>query len=193
MIARSSVQVAGKSAPAPDKNSSGTGAQSMLLRALSPADLPDLDRIQASCYGTSMLESTSVLADRLLAAPDWIWGIQDDAGLCAYLFTYPTHQGRLSPLNSGFRPAPDGDTLYLHDLAVHPRARGLGLPQRLIRQAWGRARKAGLRHSALISVQDSEHFWATHGYRTRTELDDHQRACLASYEQPARYMTRLLD
>src|SRR5690606_41669690 len=36
-IARSSVQVAGKSAPAPDKNSSGTGAQSMLLREIGRA------------------------------------------------------------------------------------------------------------------------------------------------------------
>lgn len=164
----------------------------MLPRALNPADLPDLDLIQTHCYQASMLESVAVFADRLQAAPEWIWGIQDDGGLCAYLFTYPARQGHLSPLNGSFYPVSDGDTLYLHDLAIHPRARGLGLAQRLIRHAWACARSAGLRHSALISVQDSERFWEAHGYRTRTELDDRQRACLASYEQPARYMTRPL-
>jgi len=164
----------------------------MLHRTLNPADLPDLDLIQTHCYSASMLESAAVFAGRLRAAPDWIWGIQDGDGLCAYLFTYPARQGHLSPLNGDFHPAPDGDTLYLHDLAIHPRARGLGLAQRLIRHAWARARTAGLRHSALISVQDSERFWAAHGYRTRTDLDDRQRACLAGYEQPARYMTRAL-
>lgn len=165
----------------------------MLHRTLNSADLPDLDLIQTHCYSASMLESAAVFAGRLRAAPDWIWGIQDDDGLCAYLFTYPTRLGRLAPLNSDFHPAPDGDTLYLHDLAIHPRARGLGLAQRLIRHAWAHARSAGLKHSALISVQDSERFWAAHGYRTRVELDDRQRACLAGYEQPARYMTRALD
>lgn len=164
----------------------------MRHRTLNLADLPDLDLIQTHCYSASMLESTEVFADRLQAAPDWIWGMQDDAGLCAYLFTYPVCQGHLSPLNSGFRPAADGDTLYLHDLAIHPRARGHGLAHRLIRHAWDYAKTSGLVHSALISVQDSERFWAAQGYRTRTDLNDHQRTCLASYEQPARYMTRTL-
>jgi GNAT superfamily N-acetyltransferase len=165
----------------------------MFHRTLNSADLPNLDLIQTCCYSASMLETAAVFAGRLRAAPDWIWGIQDDDGLCAYLFTYPTRLGRLAPLNSDFHPASDGDTLYLHDLAIHPRARGLGLAQRLIRHAWAQARSAGLGHSALISVQDSERFWAAHGYRTRTDLDDRQRACLAGYEQPARYMARTLD
>lgn len=164
----------------------------MLHRSLYPADLPDLDLIQTHCYSASMLESADVFDSRLRTAPDWIWGIQDGEGLCAYLFTYPVHQGHLSPLNSGFHPAPDGDTLYLHDLAIHPRVRGHGLAHRLIRHAWDHARSAGLRHSALISVQDSERFWTAQGYRTCTDLNDHQHACLASYEQPARYMTRTL-
>ncbi|MDY0309641.1 MAG: GNAT family N-acetyltransferase [Castellaniella sp.] len=165
----------------------------MIHRTLNSADLPDLDLIQAHCYGASMLESADVLASRLQAAPDWIWGIQDGDGLCAYLFTYPTHQGHLAPLNGDFHPSPDGDTLYLHDLAIHPRARGLGLAQQLIQHAWAHAQANGLRHSALISVQDSEPFWAAHGYRTCTELNDRQRACLAGYEQAARYMTRRID
>lgn len=164
----------------------------MLHRTLNLTDLPDLDLIQTRCYSASMLESADVFAGRLLAAPDWIWGIQDGEGLCAYLFTCPVHQGHLAPLNSDFHPAPDGDTLYLHDLAIHPRARGHGLAHRLIRHAWDCARTAGLRHSTLISVQDSEHFWAVQGYRTCADLNDHQHAHLASYEQPARYMTRSL-
>ncbi|MHA3904299.1 GNAT family N-acetyltransferase [Castellaniella sp. WN] len=165
----------------------------LILRTLNPSDLPGLDLIQAHCYSASMFEPAAVLDRRLRAVPDWIWGIQDDGGLCAYLFTYPTRRGHLSPLNGDFHPAPDGDTLYLHDLAIHPRARGRGLAQRLVQHAWARARTARLRHSALVSVQNSERFWAAHGYRACTELDDHGRACLAGYEQPATYMTRLMN
>ena len=80
-------------------------------------DLPGLNDIQTHCYTAAMVESDTVMAGRLAIAADWSWGIRDDVGLCAYLLCYPCRQGHLGHLNAEFRPAQNGNTLYLHDLA----------------------------------------------------------------------------
>ncbi|WP_323000059.1 GNAT family N-acetyltransferase [Castellaniella sp.] len=160
---------------------------------LTSADLPRINEIQANCYPAAMIESDSVMAARLAASPGWIWGIRDDFGLCAYLFCHPCHQGYLGRLNAAASPVAGGDTLYLHDLAIHPRARGRKLAQILVHQAWDRARATGLAHSALVSVQGSQAFWAQLGYRTCSKLTPDQTACLADYPPTAHYMVRMLD
>lgn len=156
-------------------------------------DLKAIQEIQTRCYSASMVESDAIMAARLAAASDWIWGIHDGVGLCAYLFCHPCHQGYLGPLHAAFAPAVDGNTLYLHDLAIHPRARGRKLAQILVHHAWNQALAAGLTHSALTAVQDSQIFWKQLGYQVQTALEPEQAARLADYPPPAHYMTMALS
>lgn len=90
-----------------------------------------------------------------------------------------------------YTPAPDGDTLYVHDLAVHPRAHGQGLGRRLADALFGAAREHGLVHGALVAVLDARRFWENLGFGVAAAGQG--AAALATYPAGAVYMRRCLD
>lgn len=161
-------------------------------RLLAPDDLPAVMAVQAACYPAAMVEPAALLADRLACAPDSCWLLEDAEGPCAYLFAYPSRLGKVTRLGAPFVPSPAPDCLYLHDLAVAPRASGRGAGPRLVQAAWAAAQARGLAHSALVSVQASQAFWQRLGYAPFATLAAAERAHLDSYTGDACYMTRRL-
>ena len=159
-------------------------------RALTAADLPGLARVQRACYGEGLVESAEVFARRLTSPANCSLVIEQDGRVLAYLAAYRSVLAKVTPLHGGFEPAPAPDTLYLHDLAVLPDCAGRGLAQSLL--AALRAQGAGLRHSALVSVQGSLAYWQRRGYAEHQLHDAVQRQRLASYGVQAVYMTALL-
>lgn len=154
-------------------------------------DLDGVLAVQAACYPAAMQEPAAVVLARLRAAPSTTMVARDADGICAYVFAYPSTLGRITPLNAGFTPAPDADTLYVHDLAVHPRAHGRGLGRRLAQTLFDAARGLGLAHGALVAVLDARAFWENLGF---SETAPGQGApALASYPGEALYMCRRID
>lgn len=162
------------------------------LRAMRLADLDAVLAVQAACYPPAMQEPAPVVVARMEVAGDTCVVAQDDEGVCGYLFAYPNRLGSVTPLGARFAPAPDADTLYLHDLSVAPGAAGRGLARRMVTHALQQAATLGLESSALVSVQDTAAFWGALGYRTADLRCPQARAALASYPGTARYMTRSL-
>ena len=156
------------------------------------ADLPRVLAIQSECYAPQTVEAESVIRCRLEAAPHTAWVAENASGICAYLVGYRSRLGKLTPLGGDFEPHADGDSLYLHDLAVASGAAGCGAGRALIEHAWAQGRAAGLAYSALVSVQDSRAFWQKRGYAVATDLSDEQRQRLATYSGPSYYMVREL-
>lgn len=163
------------------------------LRPMHPDDLADLMAVQADCYAPAMVEPATVLQRRLENAQGHCWVVQDAEGVCAYAFGYPSRVGMVTRLGSDFRPAPDADCLYLHDVAVARRAKGKGLGLTLVRHVLAAAHQQRLRYSALVSVQESRSFWERLGYAAVETRDDAARDSLASYAAPALYMVQALD
>lgn len=162
------------------------------IRAILLEDLDAVLAVQAACYPPSMQEGAGVVLARIRAAGDSCAVAEDAAGVCGYLFAYPSLLGKVTPLGAPFVPASMADTLYLHDLGVAPRAHGQGLARRLAAHLLGRALERGLAFSALVSVQDSAGFWTALGYAPREADSLEARAALASYPGAARYMVRAL-
>jgi predicted N-acetyltransferase YhbS len=154
-------------------------------------DLDGVLAVQAACYPASMREPAAIVLARLRAAPSTTLVASDAHGVCAYAVAYPSKFGRITPLNAGFTPAPDADTLYLHDLAVHPRANGEGLGRRLAQSLFGAARGLGLSHGALVAVLDARAFWERLGFSETAPGQG--AAALASYPGGALYMCRRID
>lgn len=157
------------------------------VRAMREADMAAVLAVQAACYPPAMQELEEVVRARLLAAAPTTLVACVDAAVAGYAFAYPSRLGRVTPLGAVFRLPAAPDTLYLHDLAVLPAAHGRGLAQALLAGLFARARAAGLRHAALVSVQDSQAFWEARGYRP-----DAAGPGLDTYPGPAVYMTRPL-
>lgn len=165
------------------------------LRPVRATDLDAILRVQAACYPPSMQEPAAVVAARIAQAADtsFVAVHQDGAGLdivLAYLFAYRSRLGAVTPLDAHFEVDPQGDALYLHDLAVAPEASGLGLGRQLAAQLPALARDGQLPWCALVSVQDSRSFWERLGYRAAGCDTRAARTALATYPPPALYMTR---
>ncbi|QLF95011.1 GNAT family N-acetyltransferase [Pseudomonas sp. ABC1] len=155
-------------------------------------DIPAVMLIQQACYSAEVLESEAVMQSRQASVSDTCWVAEDMQGVCAYLFSYRSRLGKVTPLDGELCHAEDADCLYLHDLAVLPRMAGQGVGPSLVSHALKLARPR-LGHSALVSVQDSQGFWSRQGYRPHGPLPVQQQANLDSYGIPAVYMVQVLD
>jgi len=162
------------------------------LRAMQERDIPAVLSIQQEAYSPQLQEDEAVIRARLAACPQLAWVAEDAEGVCAYLFAYHSRVGKVTPLDGEFQRHEQADCLYLHDLAVAPRAGGRGIGPALVRKKLEQAKAHRLRYSALVSVQDSEAFWSRLGYAAHTHLDQPQVSNLASYRIPAVYMVQAL-
>lgn len=137
------------------------------IRAMRHDDLGAVLALQHQCYVPAFHEPLAAFASKLTAAPDSCWVAQDEqARVCAYLVCVPVEGPALPALHApDHAPAHAPDWLYLHDMAIAPFARGLGLAPRLLANAQTYAREAGLGCIGLIAVQDSSGFWQKHGFK----------------------------
>ncbi|MBS0291636.1 MAG: GNAT family N-acetyltransferase [Proteobacteria bacterium] len=163
----------------------------MTPRPLVVADLPGLLAVQRACYGDGFIESAEVYARRLASAANCSLVIAQDGQVLAYAAAYHSLLGKVTPLHGDFEPPPAPDTLYLHDMAVHPAHAGRGLARALL--AALRASARGLRHRALVSVQGSQAYWQRQGYAIHLLLDPRQQQRLAGYGKGAVYMAQSIQ
>ena len=164
------------------------------IRLMTPADIPGVVALQDSCYSDALYESPALLQQRLAAAADSCWLAENANGqLLAYLFSYPSMNGYVTPLASAFNVSNTAELLYLHDMAVSPAARGLGLASRLLATAKQHSLSLGLTKLALVAVQGSVPYWQRHGFAVIHELSDSAISALASYQgEQAHYMQAAL-
>ncbi len=159
---------------------------------MAAADIEAVCAIQQAAYVPGMVEAQDILRGRLANCADTCWIAEDGYGLCAYLFAYRSRRGSVSPLGYAYAHAPDADSLYLHDLAVSQRVGGQGVGALLVRHALQQALAYGLRHSSLVSVQESLVFWSRFGYQAQQDCSVEQQASLDSYAGRAWYMVKAL-
>ncbi|CAN5869041.1 GNAT family N-acetyltransferase [soil metagenome] len=162
------------------------------LRKMCLADIDAVYAVQAAAYVDDMVEALSLLQARWLSAPDTAWVAYDTQGVCAYLVAYPSLHGKITALGSRFVVPEQPDCLYLHDLAVAPRAHGQQLGSRLVRQALQHAASARYPYSALVAVQNSQAFWKKCGYTEHQTVSQDQLSCLRSYAGDATYFVNTL-
>lgn len=163
------------------------------LRLMIEDDISFVLAIQSECYVTEAIETEATIRTRLRIAPSCAWIAEDAVGPCAYLVGYPSELGKVTPLGSSFDISPLPTSLYLHDLAVSRRVAGQGVGSLLVRFALESAQRLGLRHSSLVSVQNSVAFWRALGYREQSLSDMTQAAHLDTYPAPACHMARVVD
>lgn len=161
-----------------------------LVRRARPDDLPAILAIQAQCYFAIVPESALSMGAKLAAAPESCFVAEADGQLLAYLLALPwTHQAP-PPLDApACLPPRHPDTLYLHDLAVAPAARGRGAAQILVGAFLDFLGRSGLPRASLIAIQSSVPFWMGFGFRpvaTTAEIADK----LVGYGPDAHYMSR---
>lgn len=164
-----------------------------VLRPMAEADLPAVVRLQAQCYTEIVPERPSVLDARRETAPRTCWVAERDGDLLAYLLALPVAFPQLPTLDDeAFRPSGCPDTLYLHDLAVSPAARGSGAGALLVRRVLQEGQAQGLARACLVAIQSSAAYWAAHGFRV-SQVPPSLAPKLSSYGPDAQLMRRMLS
>jgi|TARA_A100001391_G_scaffold161337_1_gene120177 GNAT superfamily N-acetyltransferase len=163
---------------------SGPFSKMPLWRPLLPADIPAVSAIAAAVH-PDFPEDEAVFADRQAIAPDFCFLLEIDGAPAGYILAHPYRLGTLPTLNTVLTRLPEGsDTLYIHDLALLPAARGTGAARQIVESLLLLAAPFGA--LSLVAVNGSVPFWTRMGF---SMTDDHRLAAkLSSYEPDARYM-----
>ncbi len=150
--------------------------------------------VQALCYHAIVPESRAAMEAKRVAGLGLpcVAVAADSGALDAYLIAMPIRWPQLPVLDSEPAPERNADTLYVHDMALHPRARGAGLAARLMDSVWQAARQRGLRQAALIAIQGSEGFWQAQGFASVRPETASLSTKLRSYGEDALLMRCVL-
>lgn len=151
------------------------------------ADLDQVLALQAEAYGPEFHEGWQAFSSKLQHHPDSAWVAEQSGQLLAYLFAQPARRGYPPPLNDAGHVIANADTLHLHDLAVSPRARGLGVARALAQTSLDWGLQQGFRLASLVAVQDSVPFWGRLGFVAEAPAKS-----LLGYGAAATYLCKVL-
>ncbi|WP_188259408.1 GNAT family N-acetyltransferase [Azospirillum tabaci] len=163
-------------------------------RAMKPADL---DRVMAiaEVVHPAYPEDRAVFAERLALYPEGC-AMAEAGGIgIGYIVMHPGRLGVPPPLDSPLGALPEApDCLYLHDVALLPEARGLGLGVAALERMDALAARQGFRWLALTSTPGARTFWDAQGFLPH-DGGPHDggaglAAKLASYGGGMTYMTK---
>jgi len=151
------------------------------IRPVRDADWPAIDRIQHACFPATAIESQEVLQSIARHSPESCLLAETNVPL-AYVLAHPWVPDDLPPIQANLPGIPAGaSSLFFHDLAVTPEARGTGLANCLVEELLAWARRRSLPHGSLVSVQDSRRFWERYGFRERPELTERFHSTVAQF------------
>lgn len=137
----------------------------VVLRPLRAADLPAVLAIQRAAHGDGYQESAVVLGRKLALAPQACWLAQRGGEAVGYVFAHPWNDRGAPPLHLALETLPPAaDRGFVHDLAVSPAVRGLGVAAALFGRVRDWSRAAGHRSMRLVALADAVPFWARQGF-----------------------------
>lgn len=175
-----------------ERSVSGLTAQTLAWRSMTDADLDRVAEVAVIAF-PHHFEGRDCFANRLDLYPQGCFVLAEGGrSPLGYLVAYPWRAETAPALNGLIDAIPqNAELMFLHDLALHPEARGRGatgvIVERLADQAWA----AGWPAVALVAVNDAAGFWRRHGFAVR-ESEAISRK-LAGYGSDARYMIRPLE
>lgn len=159
------------------------------IRGLAHDDLATAFYIQAASYPAFLLEDPAAFASRLGVPATYCLAAVRDGALVAYLLAHGWAKAAPPPVGAILNEDVASEILFIHDLAVSPAARGLGLGRNLIDHALGLARHDGLGSAELIAVEGAASYWEAQGF-AETAHSPSLVAKVAAYGRDARWMTR---
>jgi GNAT superfamily N-acetyltransferase len=116
--------------------------------------------------------------------------VHDDA-LVGYLLAHRWIRQAPPPLGAVVTGQPEGDVLFIHDLAALPSERGSGVGRELVMQAFDLAARDGLKAAELIAVEGAAPYWRRLGFEEGPPSPE-LSAKVAEYGSDARWMTRAI-
>jgi predicted N-acetyltransferase YhbS len=144
-----------------------------VIRSIRPEDWPAIERIQAESYPREVLETLESLQSHWRVSCDTCVVAESEGQVVGYLLAHPWPKRTIPPLNKVYSVIPDDSgSLFIHDLALSPVARKLGIARELVSSVLQAGAQLRLTTASLIAVQGSEGFWKQFGFTVCDTLAD---------------------
>jgi GNAT superfamily N-acetyltransferase len=127
-------------------------------------------------------ERRAVVAQKRALCPEGSLVLPGEGGeVLGYAIGHPWKRLCPGPLDTVLDALPEPpETFWIHDVALLPVARGRGEASAAVAALLAEARRRGLATASLVSVHESQRFWAGHGFAPVPLL-------------PAKALARVLD
>ena len=156
----------------------------MAISNISETSWDAILRIQEEAYTGVLPEEIDVLKSKWHNSPESCFIFSEDENILAYLLAHSWNSLTPPKLFEQVPVDSSGKILYLHDLAVSSRARGMGLGKQLVSKLMEAAKVNQYEKVLLVAVQGSNRFWASLGFSEVL----HVPVC-ASYGDDAKLMS----
>jgi predicted N-acetyltransferase YhbS len=156
----------------------------MSIQTISDVSWAGILKVQDEAYIDIITEEGDILKSKWEASPDTCFVFQSEHNTIeGYVLSHPW--GADKPPKLFEKHASDASmcTLFLHDLAVSKKVRGLGVGKQLAARCLAAAKHYQFKRILLVSVQGSEGFWSDLGFNV---VDD--TSICASYGVDAKLM-----
>ncbi len=153
-------------------------------------DMESILTIQALCYYAIEPENEVSMASKIMTSPDTCFVANNNREILGYLLAIPALLGEPPTLNDQTQSLDKtANCLYLHDLAIHPDARGKGIAKLLLDQFMNIVHEKFYNAISLVSIQNSVDFWKKQGFRS-IKPSDYLKLKLWTYGKDAVYMEK---
>jgi ribosomal protein S18 acetylase RimI-like enzyme len=133
------------------------------IRQMTLADLPAIDEMQRVAFIPELWEDMSLFQGILEKYDRSSFAAHKNGVLLGYLLTHPSRITRDDFENGCEELSGDEDSLYIHDLCIHPNGRGAGIAKLLLQNLEEFAKENGFSRFAGIAVQNTDDFWLKQG------------------------------
>lgn len=154
---------------------------------------PQIEQIQEVAYRDGLAEDIDILKIKADVSPETCFVCMDDEQqVLGYVLAHPWESEQPPCINQDISDSEEvvtpeqASTLYIHDLAISPQARGAGVAQALIENLLEQAQSFNIDTISLVAVQGMAGFWSKYGFKSmKSDSTD-------SYGDDAQFMVNQL-
>ena len=137
----------------------------MFITEISEDSWNGILRVQEEAYTDVPPEEVNVLKSKWKASPETCFKFQsENKKIVGYLLAHSWNSDEPPKLFEELPKDSFGTILYLHDLAVSSRVRGMGVGKQLLKKLLDTAKKKRFERILLVAVQNSEGYWSSLGF-----------------------------
>ncbi|MCL1096788.1 GNAT family N-acetyltransferase [Shewanella gelidii] len=135
-----------------------------MLHPIKPQSWQHIESIQTACYPQLPPESLVCLQSKWRLSPETCFVFMQNEEIVGYCLAHPWQRQLPPDLNTKVSARPAYDCLYLHDIAILPKARKRGLAELTLQTLKQQATTLSLAHLALVSIPEAQQYWRNQGF-----------------------------
>ncbi len=139
----------------------------MIIRHINNDDWSAILAIQAECYPEIAHETLSTLQSKVSVSPDTCYVIQFKTQVVGYCLAHPWLIAQPPSLEQQISAVTAPNTLYLHDIALSAKARGIKAGENTFNLLKQKAKELNFDTLSLVAVGGADTYWQRLGFKSR--------------------------